>query len=115
METSVQVAYRTAPAGRWPADYQMLDADLGNDVQDDGRYRQEAVRFTAASPEPYYIIVKSSKGTGPISFLAQEGVAAPPGPPVWLLVVTGIAVVVSFAALGLALRAWFRSRGSVTR
>jgi hypothetical protein len=112
METSVQVAYRAAPAGRWPADYQLLDVDLGSDVQDDGRFRQEAVRFTAASPEPYYIIVKSRKGTGAISFLAQEGVAEPAGAPVWLLVATGVAVAVSLAALGMALRAWVRSRVS---
>jgi hypothetical protein len=79
-------------------------------VQDDGRFRQEAVRFTAASPEPYYIIVKSRKGTGVISFLAQEGVAEPAGAPIWLLVATGVAVVVSLAALGMALRAWVRSR-----
>lgn len=112
VETSVQVAYRAAPAGRWPADYQLLDVTPSVDTQDDGRFTQLSLAFTAVSSDPYYIIVQSRKGTGGISFLTQEGTGATDqmGSSVWLLVVTGVAGAVALAALVMALRVWWRGR-----
>jgi hypothetical protein len=109
MDASVQVAYRATPAGRWPADYQLLDVAPSSDIQDDGRFLQESIAFTAVSSDPYYIIVQNRKGIGGISFLAQEGVAADAGGqargPIWLLAIAGAAVAVALAALGMAVRA----------
>jgi hypothetical protein len=111
IETSVQVAYRIAPAGRWPADYQLLDVAPGSDAQNDGRFLQQSLAFSAASSDPYYIIVQSHKGTGTISFTAQEGTAEPLRAPAWLLVLTGVAVALALAALGMTVRAWLRRPG----
>jgi hypothetical protein len=112
VETSVQVAYLAAPAGRWPADYQQLDVAPSVDTQDDGRFTQVSLAFTAVSPEPYYIIVQSRKGTGGISFLTQAGtgVSDQVRSPSWLLAVTGVAAVLALAALGMAARVWWRRR-----
>jgi len=115
METSVQVAYRAAPAGRWPDDYQQISVVPSSETQDDGRFLQESLAFTAASSDPYYVIVQSRKGTGGISFLTQEGTAADTGVlargPVWLLAIAGAAAAAALAALGMAGRVWLRRRG----
>jgi hypothetical protein len=116
VETSVQVAYRSAPAGRWPADYRILPVVPRPDTRGDGSFRQESLAFTAESSDPYYLIVQSRKGTGGISFLAQEGstggtaglVQVAPAGPSWLLWVAAAAVSVAVVALGLAARAWVK-------
>jgi hypothetical protein len=111
VETSVQVAYRTGAAGRWPSDYRVLPVAPRPDTQGDGSFRQESLAFTAESPDPYYLIVQSRKGTGGISFLAQEGgaielVQAAPARPSWLLWVAGAAASVAVVALSMAAQAW---------
>jgi hypothetical protein len=113
METSVQVAYRAAPAGRWPADYQQISVVPSSETQDDGRFLQESLTFTSVSSDPYYIIVQSRKGTGGISFLSQEGSDAsePARSPVWLLAIAGAAAAAALVALGMAGRVWLRRRG----
>jgi hypothetical protein len=112
VEASVQVAYRAAPSGRWPADYQLLDVAPSVDTQDDGRFTQISLAFTAVTSEPYYIIVQSRKGTGGISFLTQVATddAQQARNPSWLLVVTAVAVVMALATLGMAARVWWRRR-----
>jgi hypothetical protein len=114
LETSVQVAYRTGAAGHWPADYRVLPVEPQLDTRGDSSSRQESLAFTAESPDPYYLIVQSRKGTGGVSFLAQEGgangnsglVQAAPASQSWLLWVAGAAAVVAVVALGLAGLAW---------
>jgi hypothetical protein len=114
LETSVQVAYRTGPAGHWPADYRVLPVEPQLDTRGDGASRQESLAFTAESPDPYYLIVQSRKGTGGITFLAQEGAAdganglaqTVPARSSWLLWVAAVAAVVAIVALGMAARAW---------
>jgi hypothetical protein len=116
METSIQVAYRSAPAGRWPNDYRLLTVAPHLDTQGDGSFRQESLAFTAESPDTYYLIVQSRKGTGSISFLAQEGGAdsarllaqAAPARQDWLLWVAAAAAIVALVAMGLAARVWLR-------
>jgi hypothetical protein len=116
METSVQVAYRSGPAGRWPDDYRLLPVAPHLDTQGDGSFRQESLAFTAESPDSYYLIVQSRKGTGGISFLAQEGGAdsaplvaqAAPARQDWLLWLAAGASIVALIALGLAARVWVR-------
>ncbi|MFL5800842.1 MAG: hypothetical protein ACJ8CR_03795 [Roseiflexaceae bacterium] len=112
IEVSLQVAYRATPAGRWPTDYQLLAVAPSSDIQDDGRFLQESITFTAVSSDPYYIIVQSRKGIGGISFLAQEGAAADTSDqarrPIWLLTIAGAAVAAALAALGMAVRARLR-------
>jgi hypothetical protein len=120
IETSVQVVYRAAPAGRWPDDYQQVNVAPSSETQDDGRFIQESITFTAVSSDPYYIIVRSQKGIGGISFLTQEGMAAdvsePARSPIWLLAIAGAAAAAALAALGMAARTWLRRRGDkVTR
>jgi hypothetical protein len=114
METSIQVAYRSAPAGRWPVDYRLLPVVPRLDTRGNDSFRQESLAFTAESPDPYYLIVQSRKGTGGISFLSQEGTAggatglvrAAPARQGWLLWVAAVAAGVAILALGLAARAW---------
>jgi hypothetical protein len=114
METSVQVAYRSGPAGRWPVDYRVLPVVPRLDTPGDGSFRQESLAFTAESSDPYYLIVQSRKGTGGINFLAQEGSAgdaagliqAAPAGQSWLLWVAAVAAGVAVVALGLAVRTW---------
>jgi hypothetical protein len=113
VETSVQVAYRSAPAGRWPDDYRILSVTPQLDAQSDESFRQESIAFTAEAPDPYYVIVQSRKGTGGISFLTQAGPAESgnnPAPerPVWLLSVAAAAAAVALVALGMAARSWMR-------
>jgi hypothetical protein len=116
METTIQVAYRTGVAGHWPADYRILPVEPQLDARSDSSSRQESLSFTAESPDPYYLIVQSRKGTGGISFLAQEGstdgatglVQAAPAERNWLLWIAGAAAAVAVVALGLAARAWLR-------
>jgi hypothetical protein len=117
METSVQVAYRSAPAGRWPDDYRLLPITPHLDTQGDS-FRQESIAFTADTPDPYYVIVQSRTGTGGISFLTQEGGSAQPAAgglaaPLsgdWLLLVAAAAGVVALVSLALAARIWLRRR-----
>jgi hypothetical protein len=117
VETSVQVAYRSGPDGRWPVDYRVLPVAPRLDTRSDGSSHQESLTFTAESPDPYYLIVQSRKGTGGISFLAEEGDAAgttglvqvAPAGQSWLLWVAAAAIGVTVVALGLAVRAWWRS------
>jgi hypothetical protein len=120
MEASVQLAYRSTPAGRWPADYRLLPVTPHLDTQNSDNYRQESITFTAASADPYYVIVQSHKGIGGINFLTQEGsegggVAlvhnAPAGPP-WLLLVAAFAAAVAVLALALAAGMWLRRQRS---
>jgi hypothetical protein len=118
MQTHVQLAYRSAPAGRWPDDYRLLPIQPHIDTQDTDTYRQESIAFTAASADPYYLIVQSDSGTGTISFLTQEGtddgqaalapVASANRLP-WLL---GLAAAAAMAigVLVLAARAWLRPK-----
>jgi hypothetical protein len=123
MQTSVQVAYRTGAAGRWPADYRVLPVEPQLDTRGDGSSRQESLTFTAESPDPYYLIVQSRKGTGGISFLAQEGdssgtnglVQTVPASQGWLLWLAGAAAGVAVVALGMAARAWRARAGKMTR
>ena len=122
LETSVQVAYRSGEAGRWPADYRVLPVEPQAGTRGDGSARQESLAFTAESPDPYYLIVQSRKGTGGITFLAQEGTAGAvtglvetgTAPQSWLLWVAGAAAGVALVALGMAARAW-RARAKATR
>jgi hypothetical protein len=114
VEISVQVAYRSEPSGRWPADYRVLSVTSRLDTRGDGSFRQESLAFTAESPDPYYLIVQGRKGTGGISFLAQEGdpggtaglVQVAPAGQGWLLWIAAAAAGVAVVALGLAARAW---------
>jgi hypothetical protein len=113
LETSVQVAYRTGAAGNWPADYHVLPVEPQLDTRGDSSSRQESLTFTAESSDPYYLIVQSRKGTGGITFLAQEGdsgglIQAAPASPAWLLWVAAAAACVAVAALGMAARAWMK-------
>jgi hypothetical protein len=114
METSVLVAYRSAAAGRWPSDYRVLPVEPRLDTRGDNSTRQESLTFTAESSDPYYLIVQSRKGTGGITFLAQEGttgaetglVQTAPARQSWLLWVASAAIGVAVVALGMAARAW---------
>jgi hypothetical protein len=116
MEISVQVAYRVAPAGRWPDDYRQLAVTPRLDTQAGDSFRQESITFTAASADPYYIIVQGRSGTGGINFLTQEGtdgdstalVRTAPESPKWLLAVAAGALAVAFVALAFAARVWLR-------
>lgn len=72
METDIQLVRRTAPAGRWPDDYQVLPIRPHTDTRSGDTYHQESLVFTADTPDPYYLIVQSRKGTGSVSFVAQE-------------------------------------------
>jgi hypothetical protein len=120
LQTHVQVAYRSTPAGRWPDDYRLLAVQPHLDTQSTDTYRQESIAFTAASADPYYLIVQSDGGTGSISFLTQEGTDdgqaalvpdAPPARLPWLLALAAAAVV-AISVLTLAARAWLRRRTS---
>jgi hypothetical protein len=115
MEIGVQVVYRSGMAGRWPDDYQQIPVTPHLDGQPDDSFRQESIAFTAAAPDPYYVLVQSRKGVGGISFLAQEGgagpaaiVGGPPYAPPWLLGVAADAAATAIVALALAARAWRR-------
>jgi hypothetical protein len=108
MQITSQVAYRNAPAGRWPDDYRMFDVTSQTDIQSD-TFRQDSLAFTTVSSDPYFIVVRSTKGTGGISFLAQESNRADlaatrsaPAGNVWLLYVAAAAGAVALAALALA-------------
>jgi hypothetical protein len=93
------------------------------DTHGDGSFRQESLSFIAESADPYYLIVQSRKGTGGITFLAQEGAAdgtaglvqvAPTGRS-WLLWVAAAAIGVALVALALAARTWLaRTTNRVT-
>jgi hypothetical protein len=115
METSVEVAYRSAPAGRWPGDYTLIDITPQTDTQSE-TFRQDSLAFTSKSADPYFVIVTSNKGTGGISFLAQQGggelAATSPAPAssAWLLYVAAAAGVVALSALALAARAGLRRK-----
>jgi hypothetical protein len=123
LQTSVQVAYRTGAAGRWPADYRILPVEPQLDTRGDSAARQEALTFIAEAADPYYLIVQSRSGTGGITFLAQEGSSADSGGLVqtapatqnWLLWVAAAAAGVAVLALGMAARAWRVRADKVTR
>ena len=72
MDTSVQLAYRAAPAGRWPDDYRILPVTARNDTRSGDTYHQESITFKADTADPYYVIVQSRKGTGTVSFVTEE-------------------------------------------
>jgi len=116
MDMDVQVAYRSAPAGRWPDDYRLLPITPQLDTRTDSSFRQESIAFTATTPDPYYVIVQGRNATGGISFLAQDSTAdgaaglaqATPQGQSWLLWLAAAAACVAVVALALAARAWLR-------
>jgi hypothetical protein len=98
----VQVAYRVTPRGQWPNDYQLVEIWREQAVQSADGVNEEIISFTAASDDPFYMIVRSPMATETVRFAAQIH-SAQVGMPTWPFLISVLVLVVALASLGIML------------